>query len=93
MERVIFRREYNPYTKEWGFLAAFPDDECNMGMIACTPFGFNRDGRPYFEPYTEVSLSYYYGKKIVHRRDQTIGRLRKAIEDYYKTTFRVCEKI
>lgn len=93
MERVIFKREYNPYTKEWGFLAAFPDDECNRGTIAATPFGFNRDGKPFFEPYTEIALSYYYGRKIVHRKDPMIGRLREAIEKYYGTTFRVCEKI
>ena len=93
MERVIFRREYNPYTKEWGFLAAFPDDECNRGMIAVEPFGFNREGNAVFEPYTEVSLSYYYGKKIVRRKDPVIGKLRKAIEGRYNTTFRVCEKI
>ena len=93
MERVIFRREYDPYMKEWGFLAVFPDDDCNMGMIAATPFGFNRDGKAFFEPYTEISLPYYYGKRVVHRKDPMIGKLRKAIEGYYGTTFRVCEKI
>ena len=93
MERVIFKREYNPYTQEWGFLAAFPDDECNRGMIAVEPFGFNRDGKAFFEPYTEVSLSYYYGKKVVRRKDKEISKLREAIEKYYGTTFRVCEKI
>lgn len=92
MERVIFRREYDPYMKEWGYLAAFPDDDAGRGRIACSPFKLREDGAV-FEPYTEVSFSYYYGKKIVHRKDPMMGKLRKAVEDYYGTKFRVCEKV
>ena len=93
MERVIFRKEYNPVTKSWGYLAAFPDDESARGRIAVSPFALNPDGTAEFEPYTEVSFSYYYKNRIIHRGDSIIGKLRKAVEDYYGTTFRVCEKI
>ena len=93
MERVIFRKQYNPYTKEWGFLAAFPDDDCSVGMISGVSFTFDRDGKAVFEPYTDYSLPYYYAKKIVRRKDPMMGKLRKAVEDYYGTKFRVCEKV
>ncbi len=93
MERVIFRKEYNPVTKSWGYLAAFPDDESARGSIAVSPFGFKPDGTAEFEPYTEVSLSYYFKNKIIRRHDPVANKLRAAIQDHYKTTFRVCEKI
>lgn len=93
MERVIFRREYNPYTKEWGFLAAFPDDECNRGMISGISFKFGADGKPVFEPYTDYALPYYYGRKLVRRNTPDAARCRAAVEGLYNTTFRVCEKI
>ena len=93
MERVIFRKEYNPFTKGFDYLAAFPDDEAGRGRIAVSPFALKTDGTAVFEPYTEVSFSYYYKNRIIHRGDSIIGKLRKAVEDYYGTTFRVCEKI
>ena len=93
MERVIFRKEYNPITKEFDYLAAFPDDEAGRGRIAVSPFALKMDGTAVFEPYTEVPLSYYYAKKIIRRNSPEMGMLRKTIEDYYGTKFRVCEKI
>lgn len=92
MERVIFRREYDPYMKEWGFLAAFPDDDAGRGLIAAVPFKI-KEGKAVFENYGEIALPYYYSKKIVHRKDPMMGKLRKAVEDYYGTKFRVCEKV
>lgn len=93
MERVIFRKEYNPITKSWGYLAAFPDDEAGRGRIAVSPFTLKVDGTAEFEPYTEVPLSYYFKNKIIRRHDPVANKLRDAIQDHYKTTFRVCEKI
>ena len=92
MERVIFRKEYNPYTKKWGYLACFPDDEANRGRIAATPFHFV-DGLAVFEPYSELDFGYYYKKKIIHKEDALIGKLLDAIESYYNCKFSVCEKI
>lgn len=92
MERVIFRREYDPYMKEWGFLAAFPDDDAGRGLIAAVPFKI-REGKAVFENYGEISLDYYYHKKLIKRKDPAMGTLRKALEDRYNTKFRVCEKI
>lgn len=93
MERVIFRREYDPYMKEWGFLAAFPDDDCNMGMISGISFRFDQNGKAVFEPYTDYALPYYYGKKLVRRNTPDAARCRAAVEGFYNTKFRVCEKI
>ena len=38
MERVILRREYNPFIKRWGYLAIFPDDEANPGCVGAISF-------------------------------------------------------
>lgn len=92
MERVIFRREYDPYTKEWGFLAAFPDDDAGHGLIAAVPFKI-REGKPVFENYGEIALPYYYKKKLVRRNTPDANLCRAAVEGYYNTRFRVCEKI
>ncbi len=51
-EKVIFRREYDPYMKVWGYVVGFPDDEANRGKIGCLPFKIYEDGRAVFEPYT-----------------------------------------
>lgn len=93
MERVIFRKEFNPCTKEWGFLAAFPDDESARGRIAVTPFTLNDDGTATFEPYTEIPMDYYYRNKLVRRRDPKSAVLSNIVNKYYNTKFRVCEKI
>lgn len=93
MERVIFRKEFNPLTKGFDYLAAFPDDEAGRGRIAVSPFALKNDGTAVFEPYTEVPFDYYYRNKLVRRRDPKVGALRRAIEDHYGTKFRVCEKI
>ncbi len=37
MERVVFRKEYDPYREDYSFLAIFPDDETRPGFLACVP--------------------------------------------------------
>ena len=100
-EKVIFRREYDPYRKQDSFLAVYPDDPANPGCYAALPFYFCTDwtGNQYtiFEAHCEVSQGYYYNNtKIVHKRDPIIPDLLSAISRYEvhpKMDFKVCEKI
>ena len=92
MERVIFRKEYNPYTKKWGYLACFPDDEANAGYIVSVPMYFFGD-MAIFENCTELSLKYYYSKKILHKADPDAWKCVDALERRYGCGFKICEKI
>lgn len=93
-ERVVFRRE-----KQWEkgadyFLAAFPEESCNPGMVACLPFFVRHsDDRPLFQPFCEVSLDYYYKTKLVHKGTMCAEACKEAVEKYYDTEFEVAEKL
>lgn len=92
MERVIFREEYDPYKKQWGYLAIFPDDEANPGRVGCVGFSQGYD-EWVFEPYGEADIRYVLSKKIIHKNDPRIPDLLDALESYYDTQFRVVEKM
>ena len=92
-ERVIFRKEYDPYRKIWGFLACFPDDEANLGRIQAIPF---YKGMYEWESYglTEVSMEYYYAKKIIHKGTDEASDCLKVLKSFFPDEeFVVCEKI
>ena len=93
MERVILRREKNPYTKQMGYLAIFPDDEANPGCVGAISFYFNLFDEPIFEPYCEISLGYMYKKKIIHKNEDDVNRCLNALNNMYDTEFTVCEKM
>ena len=92
MERVVFRRDYDPYMKTEKYLAVFPDDPHNVGRLAFVSFYFN-DDRAVFEPYGEMSLDYY--RKTIRVRRQSDEELRclQAIEKYFGCQFKVKEKL
>lgn len=97
-EKVIFRREYDQYRKEWSYLAIFPEDPANPGRYAGIPFHFIKEWNgkltAIFEASCEVSWDYYYKcTKIIHKNDPVIPDLLSAISRFYNTAFRVCEKI
>ena len=97
-EKVIFRREYNPYRKEWSFLAVFPDETDWRGLISCVPFYFidEWDGTQttIFECSCDMDRPYYYNKtRIIHKKDAVVDKLLSAIEKRYNQQFRVVEKI
>lgn len=80
---------------EYNFLAIFPDDETNPGMVECLPFFFDGHGVAHFEPLTEMCMEYYYTKtKIIHKRDARCETLLKTVSEYYEgTPFSVAEKL
>lgn len=91
-ERVVFRREKQKCADS--FLAAFPEEPCNPGMVACLPFFVRHsDNRPLFEPFTEVSLDYYYKTKPVRKGTMCAEACKEAVEKYYDTEFEVAEKL
>lgn len=93
MERVIFRKEKNPYAPGGeSFLVVFPDDEANPGRLGCVSFYFE-NGRTYYEPYGECSREYYYGTRIIHKGTEEAARCLQAIEAYYDGKYKVCEKL
>lgn len=98
-ERVIFRKEKNPYAKDTPYyLAVFPDDEANPGRVCCLPFFFDGHGKAVFEPYGEIDIGYYYETRLVHRFDAETPKLLKALTEYYSgkdgpVQFRVMQKL
>lgn len=101
MEKMIVRREYDPYRKEWGFLAVYPKDPACPGRLAALPLYFTKDGGAIFEPHCEIDYGYYYGKtKLVKAKSEDAIRVREAVERYYNSNpnnepchFRLMEKI
>ena len=47
--KVIFKKEYNPYTKSWDVFAVFPEFKASYGKLQC----FTSEG------WTECSYDYY----------------------------------
>ena len=96
-EKVIFRREKTSELHEKGsfyFLAAFPEEEANPGMVACLPFHIPvASDRPVFEPFCEVSLDYYYGTKLVRKTELAAKAGLEAVQKYYGAEFTVVEKL
>lgn len=93
MEKVIFRREYNKYTKEWGYLAIFPDDPANPGRYSAVPFKEDGYGKWSFEPVCEIDYNYMLSQKIIHKKDGIIPILVKALENRYGGKYEAYEKI
>ena len=97
-EKVIFRREYDQYRKEWSYLAVFPEEIDWRGYITALPFRFveewNGTKTAIFEAFCDVSRGFYYqNTKIVHKTDPIVPDLLSAITRYCSAAFRVCEKI
>ena len=90
--KVIFREEYNKYLKITGYLAIFPEIEARPGRVAALPFFYN-NGNPVFEPHTEIDYGYMLRKKIVHKTEARVPRLRGDLERYEGCKVQVVEKI
>lgn len=91
--RVIFRKEYDPYKKEWGFLACFPDDESRNGYIQALPFYPYQHGGWERQCYSELSLEYYYSKKIIHKGTEMAQECLNILRDFIPNEkFKVCER-
>ena len=84
-ERVIFRRERDPYTKKWNYIACFPDDPAYVywSFIGGIPFYLKDENDPTSwvrEPYASMAYGYYIKTKIIHKNDPIIPVLVAALE-------------
>ena len=84
-EKVIFRREYDPYMKMWKYLACFPDDPpesygCYINGISFYLKDENDPTSWVREPYTGICYRYYSKTKIIHKNDPVVPTLVAALE-------------
>lgn len=93
MEKIIIRREYNPYTKQWGYLVGFPEEKANFGKIGCFACHFNTYNKLVLEPYCEVDTFYFLKKKIVHKNTEDAQIVCSELEKMIDKKFQVVEKI
>ena len=91
-EKVVFRKEYDPYMKIWKYLAVFPDDIARRGMYMAVPI-WKINGQPWRENAVEISASYYLRTKVVHKNDPIVNELVEILKFFYGGEYRVMEKI
>lgn len=94
MERVIFRTERNPYTKEINYIAVFPDAEARPGYLLALPFSVFPD-YTIFEAHNEIAYGYYLDKtRLVHKTNEIIPDLLNRVERYHRgDRYEVVERI
>lgn len=92
-ERVVFRKEFDPYMKMWKYLAVFPDDVASIGMWMAVPI-WKVNNHPWRESAGEVSWDYYYNMtKVVHKKDPIVEELVEILKFFYGGEYEVKERI
>lgn len=92
-ERIIIRREYDPYRKAWGYLVGFPEQKANRGRICVVGCYFNRFNKLVLESMSEADKFYFLNKKLVHKNTEDADAVLHGLEWYYEEEFEVVEKI
>lgn len=100
MERVIFRRCYDPYMKMEMILAVFPDDEANPGRLVFLPMYFNGN-ETRFECTNEMTYWYYLEDTKPLKDKELAEKCKVELEQFYRNSsggnytpkFRVMQKI
>lgn len=97
VERLILRMEFDKDTGKANILACFPDDHVNYGNIGAVPMHFKGD-MTFFEPYTEVCPSYYYGNTKPVKDAELEEKCKCELEKRYSrdgspVEFRIVRKI
>ena len=86
MDRVIFRTEKDPYISETRFVAVFPDYSKRPGYITCLSFYFSYNdmdrGTVWFEPWGEMSETYYAKTKLVRKNSVEAKKCLAAVLQY-----------
>jgi transposase-like protein len=68
--KVIFRKEYNQYTKQWEVIALFPEFEASFGKIQCyTEEGWSECDINYYRHNTKKAIPEEYGKMYEYLKD------------------------
>lgn len=92
-ERIIIRREFNPYRKKWGYLVGFPEQEANRGKICVVGCYFDSFGTFVHEGMCEADKFYFLKRKLVHKDTADANAVKGWIEEIYNEEFEVVEKI
>lgn len=99
-ERVIIRREFDPYMRVWGYLAFYPDSKANPGCIQCQrvyKVSSDCNGNDFRNwrvgCLDEVSLDYFYKRKIVKARSSYANKVIAILKrKYWDSDFKAYEK-
>ena len=92
-EKVIIRREYDPYMKLWKYLCIFPESYEGNGTYGCVSLWKNEYGQWVHEPYTSGAVSYFYKCKLIHKNNPEIEEVLKGLKFFYDEEYQVVEKI
>jgi len=78
--KIIVRREYNKYTKEWEYIVGFPETTALRGRIMTQNItaDFNT-----FQGHCEADLDYFLRRKIVHAKTDEAKKVAEALTKFY----------
>lgn len=93
IEKVIFRREYDPYMKMWKYLCIFPEDKQRNGNIGCVSSWLNDDGKWWHDNYDSGSPAYFHKCKIIHKDEPVVNELVRQLKMFYGGEYKVVEKM
>ena len=82
VERVIMRREYDPFMEIEKVMCVFPDDRATFGRLCCQTMWFDGNGKAWFESCCECDYSYYLSLKPL-RDVELITKCIEALEARY----------
>lgn len=91
-ERVVMRREYDPFMEIEKVLCVFPDDRANPGKLCYVVMWFDGHGTAWFEPYGECDYYYYLHLKPL-KDVEMVEKCKAALEARYGGKFKVVQKI
>ena len=92
-EKVIIRKEYDPYMKIWKYLCIFPEAYEGNGRFGCVAIWKANDGHWWHEGYDAGEVGYFYKCKIVHKNTPEAAEALSGLVAIYGDGFRVVEKM
>ena len=92
VERVVMRREYDPFMEIEKVMCIFPDDRANLGRLCYVIVWFDGHGTAWFEPYGECTYTYYLSLKPL-KDVKMVEKCKAALEERYGGKFKVVQKV
>jgi len=92
-EKVIIRKEYDPYMKIWKYLCIFPESYEGNGTYGCVSIYKDGYGHWLHENYAAGTPTYFYKCKIVHKNTPEAAEALEGLIATYGDGFRVVEKM
>ena len=92
-EKVIIRREYDPYMKIWKWLCIFPETYEGNNTWGCIPIWKDGHGQWWSECYTAGTLDYFYKCKIVHKNTPEAAEVIEGLKKFCDGEYEVVEKM